>query len=385
MQKGVRIVIKRAFTLTELLLAIAIVGVIAVLVLPASVSKFNDKLIDNAYDRLLKSINTSLDTLSITENRSGFMSTMMYVIIDNGDYEYTSGKFLKKYLRVAKYCGNSNGKCFADKYYEYKGNKKLEFSPTYKGGCAVLKSGASICLEPQVGANAIKGLIDINGPKGPNVLTRDLREITISPRIHQVSNKSTEAVITTPTEIFNLEDTNICETNPESLACCETLDPTEITAGHTCCTHFEISSTNNACSTQLKRRIILDVYCSDKPYTCFLSGRSTLLAEDGKYNGLDTNYSLIGVGSVDVNIPNDAYCSSYKTTTLTLSSKHEEWGDAYYKSADLTNVVTGVGNAYTGHLCKSYLEFKVFGETIHKVDMVNQSIKQYSCSVEGVY
>ena len=83
--------------------------------------------------------------------------------------------FIKKYLRVAKYCGDTNSDCFADKYYEYKDNKKEEYTPTYKGGCARLKNGMSICITPQIGARSIEGLLDINGKKGPNVFGRDLR------------------------------------------------------------------------------------------------------------------------------------------------------------------------------------------------------------------
>ncbi len=176
-------------------MAVAIVGVIAALILPATISKFNERILDLGYVRETKAIETAVDNLLVGENKD-FFSTMMYLNDEPESYESSSGAFLKKYLKVSKYCGDSNGTCFADKYYTYENNDKKEYIPSYKGACASLKNGMSICLQPQIGANSIVGLLDINGPKGPNVWQKDLRLIILSLRSRVGRIETTEEVLT---------------------------------------------------------------------------------------------------------------------------------------------------------------------------------------------
>ena len=43
--------------------------------------------------------------------------------------------------------------------------ERKEYKPDYKGACAILKNGVSLCITPQVGADSIHGVIDLNGKK----------------------------------------------------------------------------------------------------------------------------------------------------------------------------------------------------------------------------
>ena len=51
-ERGSMMIKQPAFTLTEVLLAVAIVGIIAALILPATVSKFNEKTLDLGDERV---------------------------------------------------------------------------------------------------------------------------------------------------------------------------------------------------------------------------------------------------------------------------------------------------------------------------------------------
>lgn len=185
-----------AFTLTEVLLAVVIVGIIAGMVLPVLTTNFYTYLYNNAYDRDVNKIEEAVEGLNIAENQKTFFDTMMYVDAKPESYAETSGKFLKKYLRVAKYCGDSNGDCFAKSYSAYTIDKKKEdYTPTFDGACASLKNGASICITPQVGLTGIHGFIDLNGAKGPNILSKDLRQFFIDPKHRTVFDKETSDVI----------------------------------------------------------------------------------------------------------------------------------------------------------------------------------------------
>lgn len=249
------------FTLTEVLLAVVIVGVIAGMVLPVLTTKFYTYLYNNAYDRDVNEIREAVEGLNIAENQKTFFDTMMYVDAKPESYAETSGKFLKKYLRVAKYCGDSNGDCFAKSYSAYTIDKKKEvYTPTFDGACASLKNGASICITPQIDLTGIHGFIDLNGAKGPNILSKDLRQFFIDPKHRTVFDKETSDVIALdedpirPDESNELEPPpeppidetkNPCDKDPNSLECCMTRD--KIPFGDKCCDYKEIQQTHKSC------------------------------------------------------------------------------------------------------------------------------------------
>ena len=158
-----------AFTLTEVLLAVLIVGIIAALVLPAVVTKYQDKTFESAYNREVHSLQDSIDSLAAVENQQSFYETTL---------AKTPETYMKKYLRVSKYCGASGKDCFGKFYSEYSDHEKKTYTPSYDGNCAILKNGTSVCLN--VNGGNIAMLIDVNGPKGPNVWGRDLRTYTHS-------------------------------------------------------------------------------------------------------------------------------------------------------------------------------------------------------------
>ncbi len=181
--------IKRGFTLTEVLLAVAIVGIIAALVLPAVITHYSIAGLDAQERRQLDTIAAAINGLAINENKANFGDTMMYLDAVPSSYEDSSGLFMKKYLRVAKYLGDFNtnknkvlSEGFGETYYSYEaGKSKAEYmlENELSGACALLKNGVSICLKPQIGGASARGVIDLNGPKKPNVLGRDLRTFTL--------------------------------------------------------------------------------------------------------------------------------------------------------------------------------------------------------------
>ena len=333
-------IVKNGFTLTEILLAIAIVGVIAALVLPAIVTNYQNRALDIGFEREIKTISGAVRNLAVSENKVDFYSTMMYTASTQETYEETSGKFVKKYLKVSKYCGDSNGDCFGDKYYNYNDatHKKDIYEPVYKGACASLKNGASICITPQVGGDAISGLLDINGKKGPNILNRDLRHFTIDLKENKTSlSGTTTEVLSTPesdlkpkknggsttpdgpcaessiskeccdTQTVKKGDPccihyksqvghpcyevseppkSACEIDPNSLDCCKTKTITNET--HPCCLYNEIAKNVNVC-----RKVTINFECDTKYHRPNLNYRNTCHFkqsgyDDGAYYGIFT-------------------------------------------------------------------------------------------------
>ena len=191
--------LKNGFTLTEILIAVVIVGVIAGLVLPKVIENYQIKTMDSNFKREVQTIEDSINGLAVSENKADFFSTMMYVDAlpeETSDevYENNAVQYMKKYLRVSQMCEKPED-CFAEKYYQYEaGKKREEYKPNYKGSCAILKNGVSICMTPQIGADNITGIIDLNGKKGPNVLDRDLRTFAIAAKTRVGLNQDTEGV-----------------------------------------------------------------------------------------------------------------------------------------------------------------------------------------------
>lgn len=277
----------QGFTLTEVLLAVAIIGIIAALVLPATISKFDTTVMNNGFTRQAQTIQHVIDVLPVKENVSDFGKTTMYSD-GSKSIEDSSGKFIKKYLRVAKYYGaydnnadTIKSECFASKYYEYDEGQKKEFDvdEMLHGACAKLKNGASICLSPQVGANSnVQGVMDLNGPKPPNIYGRDLRVLTLE----QVSFSTREAIIGNddPSEgVFtetnpNLEGDggydNLCK-DDYSVECCKYMNEQgKITSSdHMCCSNTAVASTISACANNITLR--LNLYpstCNNKKSSC---------------------------------------------------------------------------------------------------------------------
>ena len=268
---NIRMKSSHGFTLTEVLLAVVIVGVIAALVLPAVISHYNDTAFSNMYKRETQAIESALNALPVAENKANFGETMMYSAIDPVSYEDNAGKFMKKYLRVSKYCGDTinnlddiKKECFADKYYEYPAGEmdKKVITPEFKGACAVLKNGVSICMEPQIGSQGVRGIIDLNGLKGPNVSGRDYHEFAIDSidfdSVAKVNRTLKEDVKTEPFAVLVPDEGNPCGENDSSNACCKyrsehNLPPAD--SNDPCCLNATYGTGFAACTKEVKLTI----------------------------------------------------------------------------------------------------------------------------------
>ena len=209
-----------AFTLTEVLLAVLIVGIIAALVLPAVVTKYQDKAFESAFNREVHSLQDSIDSLAAVENQQSFYETTL---------AKTPETYMKKYLRVSKYCGASGKDCFGKFYSEYSDHEKKTYTPSYDGNCAILKNGTSVCLN--VNGGSIDMLIDVNGPKGPNVFGRDLRTYTHSVKGITGYDMSSNGIISLNQTPIADNDSDPCE----GKTCgCGDLPDCDPCAGKTC-------------------------------------------------------------------------------------------------------------------------------------------------------
>lgn len=224
---------KKGFSITEVLIALGVIAVIAVLIFPVITTRAQNKSFALSYETEVKQMLNSLEGLPANENKEDITNTMMYVETDTGNYADNSGAYINKYMKVVKYCGNEPGDCFGGRYYEYRDNDRVEFDISdIKGACALLKNGVSICLKPQIkkagGVEEIQGWIDLNGPKGPNIYGRDLRtfEINLKQGVIFTEEEPTRVIVPDPPTPCEGDDCgeiekDPCKVYPKSEECCK--------------------------------------------------------------------------------------------------------------------------------------------------------------------
>lgn len=183
---------KDGYISTKYIILFSIVVVIVFGVLKYAIPNYLSKLYKVSYDNEVQKITNALDNLPFWENEKTFFSTSMYAKETPSDYTLTAGNFLNKYIGISRECTQSDlSDCFGA---NYKNAENKEFKPDFTGACAVLKSGASICIKPQIGNDDITGVFDANGASAPNVEGKDFYTFTIKAREREFekSNETSE-------------------------------------------------------------------------------------------------------------------------------------------------------------------------------------------------
>ena len=170
-KKGINSMKKLAFTLAEVLITLAIVGVVAVLTIPTVTNNMSQRSNIVKLEATIKSLNDAINNLMIDER-----------VTDIGDSSLTDDlSTLFNYLKISGPCGGDNfNSCFVSEYTSILGESG--FTPFYsddEGGSAELPNGAAIQLTEVVPGETASIYIDVNGPKGPNVVGRDMFSVRV--------------------------------------------------------------------------------------------------------------------------------------------------------------------------------------------------------------
>lgn len=171
------------FTVAEVMIAMAIVGVIAAITVPTIMANYQRQTLTTQFQKNYVDLEQNLTFLQ-AEN---YAKTNMYSSIlnkkDGKDIADTSGKFLKEYYQVQKDCETTAQPCFASAYWNISSGTSANFTCN-DGYTITTKSGTAICMIPASIAtdeetetetkNPAKVFIDVNGAEDPNIAGRDL-------------------------------------------------------------------------------------------------------------------------------------------------------------------------------------------------------------------
>jgi len=169
---------KRGFTLAEVLVTLGIIGVVSAMTLPTLVKNHQRQVYVTQLHKVYNELNQAFSRVINDSNA---------VNLRESQFGREGGAYvLRNYLKTVKTCNDNNfTECFADEYKNLNGQTLRTRNVIVPGDCAVLASGASVCLATWGWTNGGYGgveniSVDINGKQGPNILGRDLFSFTLS-------------------------------------------------------------------------------------------------------------------------------------------------------------------------------------------------------------
>lgn len=164
---------KKAFTLTEILITLSIIGVIAVLTIPAVLKGYRERVYSSQLKKTVAQIEKATKAVMADEHAQSFYETSASMKRNDEDLSIGAPYFLRNYFKVARDCvGSFITNCGAkeDSYKSIKGASVPHFG---YGDCILTVNGAAICMwNSEENADTSFG-VDINGSDAPNIVGID--------------------------------------------------------------------------------------------------------------------------------------------------------------------------------------------------------------------
>lgn len=173
-----------AFTLAEVLITLAIIGVVAAMVIPAFLNNTNDAELKNMWKKQY-AVYTQAITQAMQDNGGNMAS-----VCDNYNHNNCAQTF-KQHLRIIKDCqrfvGNGGADCMASNTTCLNGVNAPGIPIMDTSSGAVLADGSSFYLVADWGNTPCTKTsgecaiiyVDVNGYKSPNVFGRDIFGIDV--------------------------------------------------------------------------------------------------------------------------------------------------------------------------------------------------------------
>ena len=184
---------RAAFTLAEVLITLAIIGVVAAITIPSLVKNYNEKAWGTAQDVFTKRLEVATRQMNTEEKLAGYSNTMDFV------------NELKKYIKITRVCDNNNiTKCFNKEVIWNEGEDPVDMS-TIKNAASLGQDDwdtDTVAVQFANGVNAIIAynpnttqdpfnnqfaatsksmaiLYDVSGNKNPNTNGKDIGKINV--------------------------------------------------------------------------------------------------------------------------------------------------------------------------------------------------------------
>lgn len=185
----------KAFTLAEVLITLAIIGVVAAMTMPALIQNYQKRALETQIKHFYSTFSQAVKQYMADYGTDDLRNTPL--ASDNyGEYGYASPEaiasirnFMTKYLKVVKECDHAPSDCFAKEYRSYDGKVDNDYGihamnngyyDVYGYRDYVLADGAVVKIAYWCTMSGpVDIIVDVNGKKGPNKAGYDVLSMSL--------------------------------------------------------------------------------------------------------------------------------------------------------------------------------------------------------------
>ena len=173
--------IKQGFTLSEVLITLGIIGVIAALTIPSVLQNYRNRLYTAQLKKTYNQLVDAAQKVMADEHAASFYETTAGVANAEPDDDFPDGKgayyFLNNYFKTIKTdCNDTDGddnQCYSSAYSSINGETSSLTLYSDDGYCVQTVNGAAICMVYDSSNYIWYAFIDVNGADDPNIAGRD--------------------------------------------------------------------------------------------------------------------------------------------------------------------------------------------------------------------
>ena len=175
---------KKAFTLSEVLITLGVVGIVAVLTIPGVMKNYQNRLYTAQLEKIYAQVADAAQSIMNDEHTDDFYETTAggatVCNATTGDCTSGLGFFLQKYFKnIKENCLKTEEKCMPTTAGAYKTVGGVNISPPSGNYFVQTVSGAAIGGFYNPANNCTSLVVDVNGVAPPNVAGRDVFAIDI--------------------------------------------------------------------------------------------------------------------------------------------------------------------------------------------------------------
>lgn len=171
---------RKGFTLAEVLITLGVVGIVAVLTVPAIVRNYRTRLYVSQLQKVSAQIQDATQSVMNDEHTDKFYDTKAGTAnscsdANNGTCETGIGYLLNNYLKtIKKNCLNSTEPCAVNTTGYYKLIDGTSLPGIWYEYCVQTTNGATICGSYNQTNQCMSLLVDVNSMAEPNTVGRDV-------------------------------------------------------------------------------------------------------------------------------------------------------------------------------------------------------------------